>query len=203
MTPIALDGTPVAVVSAALAQQVLGRRGSDRQAIQAGDRRSVDRRDRRLRQRRAQLVRAPGETVYRPISQDAPYTGGVRHPHGRRPDRAWPVIFDARSARSIPTSRSRRSTPLDTLVEERAAGFAFIARALGVVGADRAGAVDDGHLQPDGVSHHAAHPGDRRADGARRRPLAGDSRRDHGARSEITAAGIAGRRGAGLRRSAA
>ena len=47
----------------------------------------------------------------------------------------WPAICGARSSKVDADQPIASLAALDTLVEERAAGFAFIARALGVVGA--------------------------------------------------------------------
>ena len=74
------------------------------------------------------------ETVYRPLSQTAPYSVAfalrtVGDPNALAGDlrRAVSKVDADQPIASL--------TALDTLVEERAAGFAFIARALGVVGA--------------------------------------------------------------------
>ena len=74
------------------------------------------------------------ETVYRPLSQTAPYSVAfavrtVGDPNALAGDlrRAVSKVDADQPIASLAT--------LDTLVEERAAGFAFIARALGVVGA--------------------------------------------------------------------
>jgi putative ABC transport system permease protein len=74
------------------------------------------------------------ETVYRPLSQTAPYSVAfalrtVGDPNALAGDlrRAVSKVDADQPIASL--------AALDTLVEERAAGFAFIARALGVVGA--------------------------------------------------------------------
>ena len=74
------------------------------------------------------------ETVYRPLSQTAPYsvafavrTVGDPNALGGDLRRAVSKVDADQPIASL--------AALDTLVEERAAGFAFIARALGVVGA--------------------------------------------------------------------
>ena len=183
--------TPVAVVSAALASRYWGDERPDRQAIQARDRRTVDHGGRRVRRRRAQLVRAAVRDRLSAAQPDcAVLRSRSRCARSAIPTR-WPAICGARSSKVDADQPIASLTALETLVEERAAGFAFIARALGVVGADCARAVDHGHLQPDGVPDRAAHAGDRRAHGARRRPLAGDARDHQRARSCITAVGRA------------
>ena len=64
-------------------------------------------------------------------------------------------------------------TTLDTMVEDRAGGLRLHRARARCGRADRPGAVDARHLQPDGVPDRATHAGDRRPHGARRGPLAG------------------------------
>ena len=73
------------------------------------------------------------ETVYRPLSQTAPYSVAFALRTVGDPNA---LAGDLRRAVSKvdPDQPIASLTSLDTLVEERAAGFAFIARALGVVG---------------------------------------------------------------------
>ena len=72
------------------------------------------------------------ETVYRPISQDVPYTVAFAIRTVGDPSA---VSGDLRRAVSAvdPDQPIAALAPLDDLVEERAAGFTFIARAIGVV----------------------------------------------------------------------
>jgi predicted permease len=72
------------------------------------------------------------ETVYRPISQDAPYTVAFAI---RTIGDPTALSSDLRRAVNAvdPDQPIASLTPLDNLVEERAAGFTFIARAIGVV----------------------------------------------------------------------
>ena len=72
------------------------------------------------------------ETVYRPISQDAPNTVAFTI---RTVGDPTAVAGDLRRAVGAvdPDQPIASLTSLDTLVEERAAGFAYIARSLGVV----------------------------------------------------------------------
>jgi putative ABC transport system permease protein len=72
------------------------------------------------------------ETIYRPISQDAPYTMAFAiRTFGD------PTAIGGNLRRAVAATDSDQPiamlTPLDHLVEERAAGLTFIARALGVV----------------------------------------------------------------------
>ena len=67
-------------------------------------------------------------------------------------------------------------TTLEQMVEDRAGGLHLHRAGARRRRADRPRPVAARHLQPDGVPDHATHAGDRRAHGARRRPLAGDSR---------------------------
>ena len=171
--PIALDWPPVAIVSAGIrAKRYWGvriRSASDSSS------RSTGRGSRWSACRATSCITGSSggpRPCIGPISQDAPYSVGLRGAHRRRSERP--------GRRSAPRGRGGRSgsadralTSLDTLVEERAAGFGFIARALGVVALIALVLVADGHLQPDGLPHRAAHAGDRRAHGARRRPVAG------------------------------
>ena len=72
------------------------------------------------------------ETVYRPISQDAPYTVAFAIRTAGEPAA---LAGDLRRAVGAvdPDQPIASLTSLETLVEERASGFIFIARAIGVV----------------------------------------------------------------------
>lgn len=74
------------------------------------------------------------ETVYRPVSQDAPYTVAFAMRTVGDPTALAGNLRRAVSAVD-PDQSIATLTPLDDLVDERAAGFVFIARALGVVAA--------------------------------------------------------------------
>ncbi|HJU45050.1 MAG TPA: ABC transporter permease [Vicinamibacterales bacterium] len=72
------------------------------------------------------------ETVYRPITQEAPYGGDFAIRTVGDPDA---IAGDLRRAVSAidPDQPIASLTTLEQLVEDRAAGFTFIARALGIV----------------------------------------------------------------------
>jgi putative ABC transport system permease protein len=72
------------------------------------------------------------ETVYRPISQDAPYTMAFAIRTIGDPTAIAGNLRRA-VAETDPDQPIAMLTPLEDLVEDRAAGFTFIARALGVV----------------------------------------------------------------------
>ena len=74
------------------------------------------------------------ETVYRPLSQTAPYSVAFALRTVGDPNALAGEMRRAVS-KVDPDQPIASLTALETLVEERAAGFAFIARALGVVGA--------------------------------------------------------------------
>ena len=138
------------------------------------------------------------ETVYRPLSQTAPYSVAfavrtVGDPNALAGDlrRAVSKVDADQPIASL--------AALDTLVEERAAGFAFIARALGVVGAIALVLSVMGiySLMAFLTAQRTQEIGVRMALGAGK--LAGDPRDHQRARSTITDRRIGHRRGAGVR----
>jgi predicted lysophospholipase L1 biosynthesis ABC-type transport system permease subunit len=127
-----LDTTPVAVVSTALAEQYWG----DQEPIGKRFKVGVD-------GPWTTVVGVSGntvhnwftrrlETVYRPISQDVPYTVAFAV---RTIGDPTALAGDLRRAVSAadPDQPIASLMPLGQLVEERAAGFTFIANAIGVV----------------------------------------------------------------------